>query len=224
MKEYVIGFIEGCIDPTDFFNNCYSDDKIFDWLQSIVPEGLTCYKNILHHEYNIDGKLIAFWAEQQVVPYDIRLVSKQIMESGGCYLGKLYDIHSSISSLVSKAFPNEHIVPSEKIKEKFNLMLSGCPDYIGGNEVEASGILESLIDSLPNDLSKTSRQKLLRTKIKEMFHISGQKYPRWLQEPEWPMHNGVPMRFLYQKKTLIGYAYVFEDIISGEKRTIEQFT
>lgn len=224
MKDYVIDFIEGRIEPTEFLNNCYSNDKIFDWIQSIVPQGLTCYKNIIHREYNDNGELISIWAEQQVVPFNIRLVVKQFMESEESYVGKLYNIHSYISSFVLKVFPNEHIVPSKKLKERVNLILSSCPDSIGGDEIEKLGIFESLIDSLPNGLSKPKREKLLRSKIKELFHISNNKYPHWLQAPEWPVNNGVPMRFLYQKKTPIGYKYYFEDIISGEIRTIEQFT
>ena len=58
------------------------------------------------------------------------------------------------------------------------------------------------------------------------------KYPRWVQEAEWPIvPSGKPMRFLEQKKakgkayaeTMLTH-YVFEDVDTGEQRVIDQFT
>ena len=62
--------------------------------------------------------------------------------------------------------------------------------------------------------------------------IEGRKYPYWVQSPDWPIGTGnKPMRFvklirakgkLYDQ--LMFTTYVFEDVDTGEQRTIDQFT
>ena len=65
-----------------------------------------------------------------------------------------------------------------------------------------------------------------------MFHIDGKNYPRWINEPEWPVSSsGIPLRFVDQKKkkgieydTMLYTEYYFEDVDTGEKRVVSQFT
>ena len=73
---------------------------------------------------------------------------------------------------------------------------------------------------------------LMSNIIKELFHIESNKYPRWIQSPEWPIgENGVPMRFVSQKRkkgkeyeTILYTEFLFEDVKTGEQRVVEQFT
>ena len=61
---------------------------------------------------------------------------------------------------------------------------------------------------------------------------AGKKYPRWIQDPEWPVgEEGMPMKFVSQKRkkgnaynTMLYTEYLFEDVKTGKQRTIEQFT
>ena len=81
------------------------------------------------------------------------------------------------------------------------------------------------MDAIPTDLSDAQRIKWFKQRVKDLFHIQGNKYPRWLNDPEWPMSGKKPMRFVSQKhdKNYI-YEYVFEDVDTGKIRVIKQFT
>ena len=72
-------------------------------------------------------------------------------------------------------------------------------------------------------VGKQSKTNIKRG-IKELFHISGSKYPKWVQEPEWPMSNGIPMKFVSQQTDGEFNSYVFEDVTTKDKRVIKQFS
>ena len=65
-----------------------------------------------------------------------------------------------------------------------------------------------------------------------MFHIEKNKYPRWVQSAEWPLgQNNKPMKFVEQKRKkgksyemMMYTEFWFEDVETGEKRAVEQFT
>ena len=111
-------------------------------------------------------------------------------------------------------------------------MLDACPEYIGGVEVEEAGIIEAILDSVPETLPKSKRIKEVKSRIKEAFHVSGIIYPRWVQEAEWPVSaSGKPMRFVKQKRkkgkeyeNMLYTLFYFEDPDTGEERIVEQFT
>ena len=43
-KEKIIAYIEGKISPKEFFPYLEANPALFDWLQSVVPEGKTTEK------------------------------------------------------------------------------------------------------------------------------------------------------------------------------------
>ena len=118
----------------------------------------------------------------------------------------------------------------ETLSKKFDFMLDACPEYIGGEEVDE--ILENLLESLPEELSKAKKVKLYKERVKAMFHIEKNKYPRWVQSAEWPLgQNNKPMKFVEQKRKkgksyemMMYTEFWFEDVETGEKRAVEQFT
>ena len=105
IKQLVFDFVSGAIHPQEFIDALKQHSEIYDWLQSIVPEGLTCYENRM--------VIDRFGEEEPVsveIPYDIRIVIKQVLEDSpkdrwGLYLNMHYDI----SELLKKAFPNEKV-------------------------------------------------------------------------------------------------------------------
>ena len=226
IKQFVFDFIAGNVHPKEFIKTLEQHPEIYDWLQSIVPDGLTCYENRM--------VLDRFGEEEPVsieIPYDIKVVMIDLLndlsnDRWGTYL----NIHSEISELLEAAFPNEDIEVSEEIEETFNFILTTIPEYIGGKEV--ASIIDDIIDSVPQHLSQTARAKLCKEKLREQFHIEQGKYPKWIQHPEWPVgEDGVPMKFISQKakkgkayQTMLHTEFLFEDVKTGEQRIIEQFT
>lgn len=219
IKQYVIGYIEGRVPSKEFLNTLWQDDSIFEWLQSIVPEGMIGYYESICLPDGTPG-------EQKTGPYDAKHKITVYWNDFGGSLGKELNIHYEISQLVKKAFPNENIKEDKTLDKKFDFLLDACPEYIGGPEVDESEILERIMNELPEGISKTQRIKIFKERVKAEFHIEGQKYPRWLQPAEWPFSNGKPMRFLCQKSEFKGELrqYCFEDVDTKEQRVIEQFT
>lgn len=226
IKQFVFDFVAGSVHPKEFIETLEQHSEICDWLQSIVPEGLTCYENRM--------VLDRFGEEEPVsieIPYDIRIVMTDLLDDlpndrWGTYL----NIHSEIAELLETSFPSEDIEISDEIEETFDLILTAVPEYIGGKEV--ANIIDDIVDSLPQNLSKTVRTKLCKEKLREQFHIEQSKYPRWIEHPEWPVgEDGVPMKFISQKakkgkayQTMLHTEFLFEDVKTGEQRIIEQFT
>lgn len=218
-QKIVIDFASGAISPDFFVDTCMKNSDIFKWIQSIVPDGKTCYKDIRKSEP--DG-YIKF--SQEVIPYDFRLVFEQFMHEGHDKTGKYLNIHHEVCNLLSEAFPEEHFEFSDAIRKKFNFMLTACPEYIGGPEIDTVGIIDDIYDKLPQALSQSKRCSLFKEQLKTIFHVTDKKYPRWIQEPEWPMGKLSPMKFVKQQSRFKGEArlYTFQDVDTNEFKTIFQ--
>lgn len=225
IRQYVFDFVAGKIHPKNFLEELNQNPKIYDWMQSIVPAGLTCYEiRLIPDRF---GEKVPVSIE---IPYDIRVVIKQHLKESYDRWGTYLNVHFDVAELLQKAFPNEIIEVSDKIKKRFNFGLDTVPEYLEGKEV--ADIIDDVIDSIPQNLSKTARIKLCKAKLRECFHVEGNHFPRWIQGAEWPMgSDNLPMRFVGQKRkkgkayeTMLYTEFLFEDVKTGEQRIIEQFT
>jgi hypothetical protein len=226
IKQFVFDFVAGSVHPKVFIETLEQHSEIYDWLQSIVPEGLTCYENRMI--------LDRFGEEEPIsieIPYDIKIVIKQHLDDSkkdrwGLYL----NIHDAISKLLKKAFPHENINVSDEIEKRFDFGLTAIPEYLGG--IDVADFIDDVVDSIPQNLSKTVRVRLCKEKLREKFHIEGKNIPRWIQDPEWPVgEDGTPMKFVSQKRkkgkpydTMLFTEFLFEDVKTGKQRIVEQFT
>lgn len=224
-KQFWIDFVEGRITVPEMVVRTEAEPALLDWLTGIAdPKFRTCVPQ------KVEGNILVnyVYVEQ---PFDAKLqIEEYVHKDPGSKLGKYLNIHGCFSRVLTTAFPDDGILVDQTLREKHNFMLDACPEYIGGSEVDH--LLDELLETLPEGLSKTKRVKLYREKIKELFPMRDKKYPRWVQEAEWPIApSGKPMRFLEQKKakgkayaeTMLTH-YVFEDVDTGEQRVIDQFT
>lgn len=217
VKQYVLDYIEGRVRSQDFLNALWNDPVIFEWLQSIIPVHMSEYYKTIAFP---DGSGI-----QHIAICDVKTKIEGYWKGFGMKLGKELNIHDTITRLFQQAFPNEKLTVDETLEKQYDFILDSCPEYIGGPDVEKTEILEKLMSQLPIEMGRTERVRVFKAQLKQEFHIEGQKYPRWLQEAEWPFSNGKPMRFLYQKnKNQEVKQYFFEDVDTKELRIIEQFT
>lgn len=111
------------------------------------------------------------------------------------------------------------------MRNKYNFLLDACPEYLDSAEVENSGILDKLMEEIPDTMSKTNRIKLFKAKLKEIFYVEGQKYPRWIQESEWPLtKTGKSTKFLRQQSACKGEVcfYYFLDMDTREEIEVMQ--
>ena len=164
------------------------------------------------------------------VPYDVRT-----LYANGKTKSKLWTYvnrQSYLYNLMTELFPNEPIRKDETLHEKASFLMDVCPEYIEGHEIDEAGIIEAIVEQVPETLPKAKRKKQIGELIKKEFHIVGRKYPRWIQGGEWPVSkSGKPMRFVEQKRKkgkeyeeMLYTQFFFEDVDTGEVRVIDQFT
>jgi hypothetical protein len=227
MKQFWVDFVEGRITVPEMLERTDAEPALLDWLTGIAPSH--CKTLVVHEVIDEDG-----WPSYPVeeLPFDAKLQIHEYVyrKNGSTTLGKYLNIHGYFSRIMMEVFPEDEIVRDETLGDQFSFMLEACPEYIGGPEVDH--LLEELLAQLPQDLSKSKRVKLYKEQVKAMFHVQGSKFPRWIQEAEWPLAvSGKPMRFVEQKRKK-GKAYtatmytqfVFEDVDTGETKIVDQFT
>lgn len=219
IKQLFVDYIEGRIDTEEFISKIDSDEKYLLWFQKQVPEGKLCYykrkkQNVPWYEVN--------WYQVKG-PYSIAYLIEDILFEPRTQLGKKLNLHSYISRLYKELFPNENLKVDDTLDNKFSFLLDACPDYLFSMQIEDSDIFEKIINELPEGLSRTKRVKMFRDKLKEMFFVEGQKYPRWIQSSEWPLSKtGKPTKFLSQKNKGEITIYYFLDVDTNEKIEVVQ--
>ena len=217
IKKYVIDYVEGKIESKVFLESLHNDPQIMEWLQSIVPKDKLGYcDEIVTRE---DGT----WY-QKTDPYCVKDVIDSIWDRRGIsFLENEMETFSVISRLMKEVFPDEEMQVDSTLEDKFRFILIACPEYLYSAEIENAGILESLMEEFPESMPKTKRIKAFRDKLKAMFYVEGQKYPRWIQESEWPLSKtGKPTKFLRQKSKGEVSFYYFLDVDTGEEIEIMQ--
>ena len=313
-KRNIVDFIEGRMPPAEFVAWLESTPAALDWLQSLIPEGMTMddrvevtmdyfLKKLPVNEYEaimaayralceaegapieaqiplalevvrllsavdpkqvkfdsiismllpnfgmvlrspanykpdyvahmVDGVRTLFTREYRSVetyPYDVRRMAER--QKTTTRLGYQLNLQGWLCRLMEQLFPEETFLRDNSLSKKYSFLLDACPEYIGGAEVEEAGIIEDILDSVPETLPESKRIKEVRSRIKKAFHVSGIIYPRWVQEAEWPLaQSGKPMRFVRQKRKkgkecegMLYTLFYFEDPDTGEERIVEQFT
>ena len=125
-----------------------------------------------------------------------------------------------ISALVSHHFPDAKI--KEPVEESGGDLMGrlGLED-LGGPEVD--DLIRAIVDEYRDVRPAKERNKLIKQKLKEAFHVKPRKRPYWAQEPEWPMGVKSPMEFVSKEQEGDWVRYVFRDADTGEERSVEQY-
>ncbi len=167
----------------------------------------------------------------QKVPYNVKVMYSRC----GAHSNAIWtcvNIQSWLYHLMTEIYPDEGIEKEKSLYEKASFLRDVCPECVEGHEIDEAGIIERIVEQVPEALPKGKRKKMIKELIKQEFHLEGTKYPRWVQGGEWPVSkSGKPMRFVEQKRkkgkgyeNMLYTIYTFEDVDTGEIRTIDQFT
>lgn len=226
-KQFWIDFVEGRISVPEMLERTQERPELLDWLTAIADPKFKTYVT-----RKTDPTLLSDYVPVER-PFDAKLQIEVYVHKGqgaSCQLGRYLNIHGYFSRVLTTAFPDEGIVVDDTLDKKFSFMMDACPSYIGGHEV--NHLLDALLEEIPAGLSKAKRIKLYKEKVKELFCLGGTKRPYWVQEAEWPLApSGKPMRFVEQKRkkgkeyaNTLYTQFFFEDVDTGEVRSIDQFT
>ena len=95
--------------------------------------------------------------------------------------------------------------PSKKYYDEWSFKVDIQPSYI---YIEDDELLNKYINEAPKGLNKTETKKWIKNRIKQDFKYD-KTPPRWIQDPEWPIVNGVPLIFKKQSKMTLEDERVF---------------
>lgn len=199
--KIVFDFAQGKLTHEEFELELSLDPEIWTWVQALVPEDID----------SPDCGFRSLYGNMKGFETNHYKVKSTILSFG--YNGHL--AHSLISALIKYHYPNivSQSPPDHSDAEILDKLKM---DYIGGSEVDDL-IADILLDF------RGKKNKEIKKALSDAFPCATKRIPQWVQEPEWPVCNGVPMRFIKQENDGDLFQYLFEDIKTGEQRTISQY-
>lgn len=216
--QIVLDYVSGKIGREEFKKAWYSNPEIGKWLDSLIdlknpPRGEWnaapySYIRLAVHKHN-DGSVLKF------------IEASDAFDGSHSHKPKWLDIlwhFRAIAAIVVIAFPE--IVPTSLYEDEALFYQKVVGDSIGGAEVEA--YIDNVLAAFPNTVAKTRRIKEAKLSLRKHFLISGNQYPHWCQEPEWPMGESSPMMFVSQKRIGEKVIFTFRDPDTGTIRQVEQ--
>lgn len=205
----LIRFAEGKMSGKDFDLFQLRHPEIWPWIQSLLTsEMITDPNNAVWTNCHMRTALETngFRVKATIAAFGFESVSG------------LSRAHNIISCLLATKFPTIKIqFPASYSTEEF--LLSIGLDCIGGEDADL--IVEAVLDSIPNELKMSERKRQAKKILKKSFKIEKQK-PDWVQEPDWPVNDGTPMRFITQENQGDLFLYHFVDDLTGKEVIIQQ--
>lgn len=199
MVKEILDYVSGKMSHEEFEAELNINPELWDEIQSLVPEDIADQHCSFRQVW---GNMAGFETNNYSV--------KSTLTSFGYKYSMAYGL---ISALVKYQYPD--IVCREPIDESPEDILEKIHmAYIGGDEVD---------DYLRELMSKCTTRKELKDRLKESFPCISRKHPNWIQEPEWPEINGIPMKFISQKQDGDKFEYEFQDINSEKSKIITQY-
>ncbi len=201
-------FAEGKMSFPDFDIEQTMHPEMWSWLQSLLSDDIIRQPNHV------------FWSKchsRQALEANSFRVKSTVMTFGlDSTLGQAR-AHDIIGNLVSLAYPEVQLKMPYTMSS-FDLLQSIGLDCIGG--MEADKIARDIINTVPSGLSIKERKKEAKRLLQEVFHISRKK-PVWIQEPEWPVYEGRPMKYIRTEKINDeAQNHIFIDLETGATRTV----
>lgn len=127
---------------------------------------------------------------------------------------------SIISRLVRCHFPDVKV--REPMKESGEELLEKLGlDALGGLQVEV--LIREILEECRDIRPVKERDRRLKEKLKETFHLKPRKKPVWVQEPDWPMGEYSPMEFISSEEDGCMVRFRFRDVDTEEETVVEQY-
>lgn len=198
--EVIVDYVEGKLDISDFREEFLNNRKLKQLLSDRVE--IACYK---HYNYNI-------------YDYLCRQVDPRVNSWNNIYAR--YIVWFNLRTFLSyNKIPFQDF---SKYDEDYSFLLEIQPSWL--DLTDDRGIFDRIIAEAPKDLSKAKRIQWCKNQLKELFRYD-KTYPRWIQDPEWPIVDGKPLVFARQEragKDDERTFYYFYDPETGEQTIVTQ--
>ena len=209
--DAILEYLTLKITAREFLNRVMHEDAVYDRIQSKIPQS--------RFAYDEEWKESPVCAEAfQYDDFDLRRTLStgyySLVRSQRCAAA-----YKMIFSLFRNEYPN--IVYNTYYDQISKIAIDIVPECV--DSMEAGEILFECINQAM-DLSPEERRKRIQSEIKKAFHLEKNgKRPRWIQASQWPVEDGIPLKFISQKETGDQVEYQFMDVRNQKKRVITQF-
>ena len=201
--QILIDYVEGKLDIKQF--KCVFEDNyhLQDLLKRKIDPGYEAYNK---YDYNIYTYILQ--------NYSFRVTNWDIVSTR-------YILYLEIRRWLDWfhiSYRNNYT----KYADDYSYILAIQPSWL--DITDDQGIFDKILAERPKELSKTKQIAWGKAKLKELFKYD-KTYPRWVQDPEWPIVNGKPLVFSHQSKEKKDDArvyYYFYDPDTKEQTVVEQ--
>lgn len=207
--QRIVDFVSGKLTYVQFEELFTADPTVWDVAQALLTPEIMNNNN---HP---------FWSKSNRSRLECNNYSVQYacLSFGYDLVGRVIT-HRLLGELVSYQYPDIVLrdppdVSTDDLREKIGM------DYLGGPEVDS--LVNKLVQSKDDTISATKFIQEAKQQLRVLFHLVPRKYPRWVQEPEWPMGKHSPMRYVDQRKIGDLVEYVFQDMDTEETRIVKQY-
>ena len=207
--QRIVDFVSGKLTYVQFEELFTADPAVWDVAQTLLTPEIMNNNN---HP---------FWSKSNRSRLECNNYSVQYacLSFGYDLVGRVIT-HRLLGELVSYQYPDIVLrdppdVSTDDLREKIGM------DYLGGPEVDS--LVDTLVQSKDDTISATKFIQEVKQQLRVLFHLVPRKYPRWIQEPDWPMGKHSPMKYVDQKKTGELVEYFFQDVDTDEMKVVKQY-
>jgi len=186
--KIVTDLLEGKCDVKEFMCTYMNDDKLYDYVQNLIP------KNAIPDPSNEYWSKCIMRSGLECYNFDVRQ-----MLYAHCGYGEQEEnqreIFNTIRALYLWVYPKQKC--TNIYDDRINFYLDLEQNCFGGPEV--APLIKTVSREYFGVRPKSTRKNIAKAKILEIFHVEGKIRPRWIQGPQWPMGQYSPMRFISQE-------------------------
>lgn len=197
--ELLKNFVSGQISIEEFENIYYSEEKLQKFLQDKLPENMHSYAEVRWNNGDINLALKKENWKTKSGRFGVQILIRRWLQGNfiNCEVASIY-------------------------QEELSFLIDVMPDYINGEQAES--LIDGIIQSVPETMPKTKRLKEIKVKIRDAFHVEDRKYPRWVQDTDWPFsQTGKPLKYVSRKTDGDLVQHTFVDVDTGEETIVEEF-
>lgn len=209
--EIIEQMLTGEMPMPEFIQHLRTDGNLQDALRHLIPrDAVNNPSHVLwkNHSYETAQRYGFDW---------LALLGGLCRMDGS--IGDNLNIYGTIKAIYQYYKPTLNY--TSLYHDAYRVYLNAVGEYYEGLEV--TPLLNQIVaDALPIQ-PKYKRDKLLRERLKEVFHVVGKNRPYWIQGGEWPMGKNSPMQYIGRERIPDGVCYTFRDVDTDETRTIEQY-
>lgn len=232
--QLIFDYLFGKIPAQQFVQFARLDARIPEWFQTLIPTGAEII-DVPYIPYHIENGEARHQSARSTHPFWTDVTVNNIMDSMGERVnfqdyfqhtkdfntaGGRLDSYHFLFTLAKKKYPD--LAMSNRYSEEFRFYLDVCGDTFDSPETEI--FIDAIIFEVYNfAMAKTERKKIAKQRLRESFHIEGNKRPYWIHGSLWPMGKNTPMKYLSTATCGERKVYTFQDVDTGEKRDIEDF-